>query len=62
MGWRRYPEWLSALLQEPSASQVLALLTVATELTLAFGLHFRATVGFLLPVAVAWPSTSVWPC
>lgn len=54
MGWRRYPEWLSALLQEPSASQVLALLTVATELTLAFGLHFRATVGFLLPVAVAF--------
>ncbi len=54
MGWRRYPEWLSALLQEPSASQVLALLAVATELTLAIGLHFRATVGFLLPIAVAF--------
>jgi hypothetical protein len=30
------------------------LLTVATELTLAFGLHFRAAFGFLLPVAVVF--------
>ncbi len=54
MGWRHYPDWLSALLQEPSASQALALLTVATELTLAFGLHFRATFGFRLPIAVVF--------
>ncbi len=54
MGWRRYPAWLSAQLQEPSVSQVLAWLTVATELSLAFGLHFRAAVGFLLPVAVVF--------
>ena len=54
MGWRRYPEGLSALLQEPSTGQILAWLAVGTELTLAFGLHFRATVGFLLPVAVAF--------
>jgi hypothetical protein len=54
MGWRRYPEWLRALLQEPSASQALALLTVAIELTLAVGLHFRAAFGFLLPVALAF--------
>ena len=54
MGGHRYPEWLRALLQDPSASQTLAWLTVATELTLAFGLHSRAAFGFLLPVAVAF--------
>lgn len=52
-GWRHYPEWLFYdFLQSPSWVRFLACATVLAELFLAFGLNFRRTVGWAIPIAI----------
>ncbi|WP_372369288.1 hypothetical protein [Candidatus Uabimicrobium sp. HlEnr_7] len=52
IGWRNYPTWLLSFLENKQICQILSILVICIEITLAFALNFCTTVKVSIFVAL----------